>query len=99
MHETVELPLPALVTVQSGIHELRYISIMGIRKASSREIKVIDASASGVNTAETGSEGSGTKIEKLFIPPVLKETEFITGNTEEVSSKLAHILKDKGGTI
>lgn len=99
MHEIVELPTPAVITVQSGINEPRYVSIMGIRKASSKEIKTVDTSALGLNTAEIGTDGSGTKIEKLFIPPVLKQTDFITGSAAEISSKLAQILKDKGGTI
>ena len=99
LQEVVEIPTPAVITVQSGINEPRYISIMGIRKASSKEIKTTDTAALGVNTAEIGAGGSGTKIEKLFIPPVLKQTEFIAGSAGEISTKLAQILKDKGGTI
>ncbi|MDR3237096.1 MAG: electron transfer flavoprotein subunit beta/FixA family protein [Spirochaetia bacterium] len=98
MNEVVELPLPALLTIQSGINEPRYISIMGIRKASSKEIKVLSAGEISVNTAEIGNN-SGTKTEKLFLPPVLKQTEFLTGSVDEIAVKLAQILKDKGGTF
>jgi len=98
MSEVVEIPLPALLTIQSGINEPRYVSIMGIRKASSKEIKVFTSGDIAVNTAETGS-GSATKTEKLFLPPVFKQTEFITGSVDEIAMKTAQILKEKGGTI
>ena len=98
MNEVVEIPLPALFTIQSGINEPRYVSIMGIRKASSKEIKVFTSADIAVNAAETGA-GSGTRIEKLFIPPVLKHTEFITGSAEEIAAKTAQILKKSGGMI
>ena len=98
MNEIVDIPLPALLTLQSGINEPRYVSIMGIRKASSKEIKVFTSGEVAVNAAETGA-GSATKIEKLFVPPVLKHTEFITGNVDEIAVKTAQILKEKGGTI
>jgi len=97
-NEVVEIPLPALLTVQSGINEPRYISIMGIRKASSKEIKVFTSGDIAVNAAETGA-GSATKTERLFVPPVLKQTEFITGSVDEMAVKMAQILKEKGGTI
>ena len=99
MHEIVEVPLPSVVTIQTGINEPRYVSIMGIRKASSKEIRTPGKDELGINDAEIGLSGSRTKIDKLYMPPVLKETEFLSGSNEEISSKLAHILKDKGGTI
>src|SRR6185437_2647767 len=37
----VEMPLPALLTIQSGISKLRYATLMGIKKAKSKEMKVI----------------------------------------------------------
>ena len=33
------MPLPALLTIQSGISKLRYATLMGIKKAKSKEIK------------------------------------------------------------
>ncbi|MCL2025505.1 MAG: electron transfer flavoprotein subunit beta/FixA family protein [Leptospirales bacterium] len=98
MNEVVEIPMPALFSIQSGINEPRYVSIMGIRKASSKEIKVLTSNDIAVNAAETG-DGSATKIEKLFVPPVLKQTEFLTGNADEIAVKVAQILKKSGGTI
>src|SRR6266446_3531365 len=44
----VELPLPALLTIQSGINKLRYATLMGIKKAKSKEVKKLTASDLGV---------------------------------------------------
>ena len=35
----VEMPLPAVLTIQSGINKLRYATLMGIKKAKTKEIK------------------------------------------------------------
>ena len=39
----VELPLPALLTIQSGISKLRYATLMGIKKAKTKELKTLSA--------------------------------------------------------
>src|SRR5207237_9847818 len=44
----VEIPLPALLTIQSGINKLRYATLMGIKKATSKEVKRVTASELGV---------------------------------------------------
>jgi Electron transfer flavoprotein, beta subunit len=43
----VEMPLPALLTIQSGISKLRYATLMGIKKAKSKEIKRLTAAELG----------------------------------------------------
>src|SRR5579863_9309058 len=44
----VEMPLPALLTIQSGISKLRYATLMGIKKAKTKEIRRLSASGLGV---------------------------------------------------
>ena len=43
----VEMPLPALLTIQSGINKLRYATLMGIKKAKTKEIKAPHRGRSG----------------------------------------------------
>src|SRR5215472_10193271 len=43
----VEMPLPALLTIQSGINKLRYATLMGIKKAKSKEVRTVSASNLG----------------------------------------------------
>ena len=79
------LPLPALVTVQSGINEPRYVSIMGIKRAKSKELREVSVEA-----------GEGyIEVDKVYTPPV-KKAEMIEGAPEEVAEKLIQILKDRG---
>src|SRR5437763_687915 len=47
--QKVVLPLPAVLTIQSGIKKLRYATLMGIKKAKTKEVKTVSASQLGVD--------------------------------------------------
>jgi len=96
LEEQVEVKLPALFSVQTGINEPRYVSIMGIRKAMQKEIKVMTLADTGLTENEVGTEGSWIKIEKLYVPPVEKQAEFLKGSPDEVAAKITDILKSRG---
>ena len=83
--EEVELPTPCLLTVQSGINEPRYVSIMGIKRAKTKEIKEVSISPS-ISTLQ---------VEKMYLPPV-KKAEIITGDASQIAEKIIEILKDRG---
>jgi electron transfer flavoprotein beta subunit len=89
--EHLELALPALLTIQTGINEPRYASLIAIRRAAKKEIRMIGKS-------EISPEGiqPNSNIEELFIPPVGKRAEILTGNMDEISTKLTGIIKEKG---
>lgn len=97
LDEVVEVSLPAVLTVQTGINEPRYVSIMGVRLAAKKEIKVLGLKDLGLRVEDVGESGSGIRLERLFPPPVTKETEILQGSPDQTASKLAQILKDKGG--
>jgi len=82
--EEVKLPLPCLLTVQTGINQPRYASMKGILRAKTKEMK-----ESPVIPKSTTCE-----IEKLYFPEV-KKAKRIEGSAEEVSSKLIEILKQR----
>jgi len=96
LEETLEVTLPALFSVQTGINEPRYVSIMGIRKAMQKEIKTMALADTGLTENDVGEAGSWTKMEKMYVPPVEKQAEFLKGNPEEVAGKLVEILKSRG---
>jgi electron transfer flavoprotein beta subunit len=96
LEETVEVKLPAVFAVQTGINEPRYVSIMGTRKAMQKEIKVLGLADVGLSETEVGEAGSWIKIGKMYVPPVEKQAEFLKGSPEEIASKIAEILKAKG---
>jgi electron transfer flavoprotein beta subunit len=96
LEEVVEIALPAVLTIQTGINEPRYVSIMGIRKVAKKEIKVLGLAELGLKSEDVGETGSKTVLEKVFMPPVGKVAEIIKGDLKEISAKLATILKEKG---
>jgi len=96
LEEQLEIKLPALFSVQTGINEPRYVSIMGIRKAMQKQIKVMSLADTGLSENDVGEAGSWIKIEKLYVPPVEKQAEFIKGAPDEVAAKIAEIIKARG---
>jgi electron transfer flavoprotein beta subunit len=96
LEEIVELKQPALLTIQTGINEPRYVSIMGIRKARSKEITVLSLKALQLGDGDVGASGSWMTVEELFLPPVEKEAEILEGSPEEVASKISEMLKARG---
>jgi len=64
--EVSRISLPALLTIQTGINEPRYVSVMGIRKAAKKEIKVIKAEDLGLQAADLQP---ALIIEEMFLPP------------------------------
>jgi electron transfer flavoprotein beta subunit len=97
MEEVVLLDLPAVLTIQTGINEPRYVSIMGIRKAKSKEIRLLGSKEIGLSAEEVGVSGSLIEVKELFLPPVGKAAEILKGGLEEVALKALEIIKEKGG--
>ena len=97
LEEVIEIQLPAVFTIQTGINEPRYVSIRGIKKAAQKETKVLNLKQIGLKKEEVGELGSKTKLEKVFLPPSGGEAEFLKGSPQEVAIKLVDILKREGG--
>lgn len=83
----VELPLPAVLTVQSGISKLRYATLMGIKKARTKELKRIPARELGPTPPP------GLRIARIYAPPPVKQTQFLEGSAAEVAAKLIEKLR------
>ncbi len=96
LEEQLEVKLPALFSIQTGINEPRYVSIMGIRKAMQKEIKVMTLADTGLAETDVGSMGSWLTTDKLYVPPVEKQAEFLKGTPDDMAAKVAEILKAKG---
>ncbi|MGP8080012.1 MAG: electron transfer flavoprotein subunit beta/FixA family protein [Dehalococcoidales bacterium] len=92
-HESYSVELPALLTIQTGINQPRYVSVGGIRRAMKMEIQV--TSLSDMNLS-LGGIAPGVKLEKLELPVKAKNAELISGLPVESAAKLAKILKSSG---
>ena len=69
---------------------------MGIRKAMQKEIKVMTLADTGLTENDVGTAGSWTTIEKLYIPPVEKQAEFLKGTPDEIATRIVDIIKSRG---
>jgi electron transfer flavoprotein beta subunit len=80
----VEMPLPALLTIQSGGNKLRYATLMGIKKAKSKETATV-----------TPAEPAAPSIElaKVYLPSKQKKTEILKGSPAEVAAQIVEKLK------
>lgn len=81
----VEMPLPALLTIQSGGNKLRYATLMGIKKAKTKETKTLQAAPAATAQAIT--------LERVYLPEKQKKTEILTGTPAEVAATLVEKLK------
>ena len=84
----VDLPLPALLTIQSGINKLRYATLMGIKKARTKEIRRVTPEELG---AETGAPS--ILLERVYLPERTKRTQLWEGNPREAAAQLIEKLK------
>ncbi|MFW6113906.1 MAG: electron transfer flavoprotein subunit beta/FixA family protein [Actinomycetota bacterium] len=94
--EYLEIELPCVLGIQTGINEPRYASFKGIKQAAKKEIALKSASDLGLDPSDLGESGSWAVMEK-FTPPVVGEmAEIFEGEPEETAAKLADVLKEKG---
>jgi len=89
----LECPLPAVLTIQSGINKVRYATLKGIMAAKKKEITTIAREALGVSVEPT------QRVEKIYVPTKTKKTEFLTGTPKEVAAKLVEKLKFEARVI
>lgn len=93
--EIVELELPALLTIETGINEPRYTSLRDLLKARKREVRVLGLGDVDLDEDEVGEHGSWIKVEKMFLPPAEKEVKMIEGDLGEATSAVIGMLRDK----
>lgn len=85
--QNIDLPLPAVLMIQSGGTKLRYATLMGIKKAKTKELRKISAS-------DLGASGASTAVlEKITLPQKQKSTQIIPGSAKEAAATLVEKLK------
>jgi electron transfer flavoprotein beta subunit len=89
----IECPLPAVLSIQSGINKVRYATLKGIMAAKKKEIATISKGSLAVTIEPT------QKIERIYVPSKTKKTEFLTGTPQEVAAKLVEKLKFEARVI
>jgi len=95
----VDLPLPAVLTVQTGINEPRYASLRGIMAAKKKEIATPSPADLGLEAGETGEAGSRLKLVSLSVPPKGEGGEILEGSPEEVARELVRRIREATGVV
>jgi len=86
----IAMPLPALLTIQSGINQLRYATLKGIMAAKKKEIRKV-AMPAGLQAAQ--------QILALAMPTKTKQTQMITGSPAEVARELTRRLREEARVL
>lgn len=97
--EVVDLPLPSVVTVQTGINEPRYASIKGIMAAKRKEMKTPSPADLGLDPSRVGVAGSRLRFFDLAVPPRKEGGEILTGSTEEIAVALVKRIRENTGVL
>jgi electron transfer flavoprotein beta subunit len=82
-----EMALPAVLTIQSGINKLRYATLMGIKKAKTKEIKNVPADQLGAAPQPVAV------LERIYPPQKSKQTQIFEGDAKTAAAKLVEKLK------
>jgi len=86
----VAMPLPAVLTIQSGINQLRYATLKGIMAAKKKEIR---------KAAPPAGIASKQKIASLYVPEKGKKTQLIAGSPAEAAKELVKKLREEARVI
>jgi electron transfer flavoprotein beta subunit len=86
----IALPLPALLTIQSGINQLRYATLKGIMAAKKKEIKKVTPPVSA---------DAAQRILSIHVPEKGKKTQLIGGSPADAARELVARLRDEARVI
>jgi electron transfer flavoprotein beta subunit len=85
----VSMPLPAVLTIQSGINQLRYATLKGIMAAKKKEIR----------KAAVPAGAAHQKIVAMYVPEKGKKTQLIHGSPAEAAKELVRKLRDEARVL
>jgi electron transfer flavoprotein beta subunit len=86
----IALPLPALLTIQSGINQLRYATLKGIMAAKKKEVRKVTPAAPLV---------PGQQVAALHVPERTKQTRMIAGTPADAANELVRRLRDEARAL
>jgi electron transfer flavoprotein beta subunit len=85
--DVVDVDLPAVLTIQTGINEPRYANLRAIKQAEQVEVVV--------RTADDAP--SASRVRRMYTPPRGEGAEMLGGDPAEVARRIAEIVKERVG--
>lgn len=92
----IEMPLPALLTIQSGINKPRYATLKGIMAAKNKPLKKLGMADLGLSAADLAPR---QKFTRVYVPEKRSKTEFFEGGGKDVAAKLVDKLKNEARVL
>lgn len=92
-YQTIQLPTPAVLTIQSGGSKLRYATLIGIKRAKMKEVKQLAAAELTPATAPVAV------LEQLSLPAKKKSTQMLTGTPKEAAAALVEKLRTEAHVL
>jgi electron transfer flavoprotein beta subunit len=86
----ITMPLPAVLTIQSGINQLRYATLKGIMAAKKKEVRT---------TAPPAAAAARQKIVSLYVPEKSKKTQIVAGPPAEAAKELVRKLREEARVL
>jgi electron transfer flavoprotein beta subunit len=84
----VDMPLPALLTIQSGSNKLRYATLMGIKRAKTKEVRRLTAAE-----IKAGAPATAIRLARVYMPERTKHTQLFEGPPKEAAARLVEKLR------
>ena len=85
----LSIPLPALLTIQSGINQLRYATLKGIMGAKKKEIRTVDAH----------EPQALQQVVRMYAPKKHKETRMLQGAPADAAKELVRVLREEARVL
>jgi electron transfer flavoprotein beta subunit len=84
--DVVEVDLPALLTIQTGINAPRYATLRAIKQAEQKEIEVREPSDLGE---------PAYRVRRMFVPPKGEGAEMLDGSPSEIAGRIKEIVEER----
>jgi len=91
--QSIELPTPAVLTIQSGGNKLRYATLMGIKRAKTKEVRQLAAADLAAAAAPV------VTLESVTLPIKQKSTQMLTGSPQEAAAALVEKLRSEARVL
>lgn len=95
--EVLDVDLPAFLSIQTGINEPRYVSILGIKKARAKPIDLSSPADLGLSGAELSDAGKGLSVTGLSAPESSGRAEIWAGTMDEIAALFVKAVGEAGG--
>jgi electron transfer flavoprotein beta subunit len=89
----LELPTPAVLTIQSGNTKLRYATLMGIKKAKTKEVRHVTIAELTAADPALAASAPVVLLEHVMLPSKQRTTQMLNGTPVEAAAALVEKLR------